>query len=168
MNTDKQICKICGLEKIINADNFYKTKSKLGFDTTCKSCRLNNKKNKPKKDSKRKSKQNLKVGFINPANPIPIKKMSEDGYGGKWKFDIDQLQNNNEFARLNGQYNHMSKSRIPCWQVKTTELDKLKIFCFYIEMNEKSIIEFPKSDKTVYVVNLYHKDILQVVNANNT
>lgn len=163
MNTDKQVCKICGLEKIINTDNFYKTKSKLGFDTTCKSCRLNNKKNKPKKGSKRKYKQNLKVGFINPIHPIPVKKTSEDGYGGKWKFDIDNLQKNNEFARLNGQHNRMSKSRYPCWQVKVDDFDKIITFCDTISMSRKSIIEFPKSDKTVYVVNLYHKNILQVV-----
>lgn len=157
-------CKACKQEKELIL--FAKSKTcKDGYDTTCKQCRKEQ--NKERKNNRnKKSKQNLKVGFINPTHPIPVKKFADDGYGGKWKFDITKLTNDQlTFAKQHGLINHMSKSRIPCYQVKHVNLVSMQLFCDFVGMNRKAIIHFDKEEnvKPVYVVNLYHQNIRMVL-----
>lgn len=158
------ICKQCYTDKELNESNFYKSTSKFGWDKTCKVCRAENVKNKPKNKNNKKSKfQKDRHGYINPTTPIPIKKFGEDGYGGKWNFDITKLTNDQlTFAKQNGLINHMSKSRTPCYQVKQVNLLNMQLFCDFINLDRKAIITF-EHDKPVYVVNLYHQDIVRML-----
>lgn len=155
-------CKKCGIDKEVT--EFYKSTSKFGYDKTCKVCRAEIRKVKPKVKKSKKSKYRPVRKLINPEHPIPVKLVSEDGFGGKWKFDIEQLKKRVlNWTKENGQKNHMVKRSSKCWQVKTDDFDKIITFCDSIMMSRKAIIEFPKADKSVYVVNLYHPRILEIV-----
>lgn len=151
-------CTNCGKSK--NLDEFKKNgKSKDGLRNKCIDCEQ---KLKNKKNSKHKYRKTFKL--INPDNPIPIKLSSEDGYGGKWKFDINKLKQHLNFAKQQGQKNYMVNRKFKCFQVKSTDVIAMRVFCDYIGMSRQAIITFDKPDKSVYVVNLYHSDILKVVN----
>lgn len=162
-------CKNCGLTKELS--EYYKSpNSKDGFHGQCKDCIKS--KSKRLKPSKKKSKEPVikyrkTKGLILPDNPIPIKFTTEDGFGGKWKFDMNKLKQHLNFAKQQGQKNHMVNRKFKCWQVKSTDVIAMRVFCDYIGMSRQAIITFDKPDKSVYVVNLYHPDILKVVNNAN-
>jgi len=154
-------CKKCGIDKEVT--EFHKSTSKFGYDKTCKMCRVEIRKSKPKVKTSKKSKYRPVRKLINPEHPIPVKMVGEDGFGGKWNFDIEQVKRNREFVKEHGQKNYMVKRSKRCLQVKTDSFDKIVTFCDSVSMSKKAIIEFPKTDKTMYVVNLFHPNILEVL-----
>lgn len=156
-------CKTCGIEK--EFEKFYACPGcKDGYHGSCKECEKL--KAKAAKPVIRKTKVEYRPTkkLINPTNPIPVKLVGEDGFGGKWNFDIEQLEKRIfGWSKANGQKNHMVRRNLKCWQIKTDDYRKIELFCETISMNKRAIIEFPKTDKTVYVVNLFHPNILEVL-----
>jgi hypothetical protein len=155
-------CKQCHIEKELNEDNFYKSTSKFGWDKTCKVCRKKNVDTKNKINKKYPGYRKVK-DLINPTHPIPLKLTSQDGFGGYYRFDFEKLKNDLSFAKSNGQKNHMVKRSTRCWQVKDTDEISMMVFCDYIGMSREAIIKFDKIDHSMYVVNLYHPRILEVM-----
>lgn len=159
-------CKQCYKSKELNESNFYRVISKFGWDKTCKDCRAENRINKPKKKDKKKSKfQKDRHGYINPAHPIPIKLTTMDGFGGYYRFDVTRVKKSLETNNmLYYQKNHMVNRKFKCLQVKCADKLTIDNFCTSINMNIDAIIPFEKLYGLVYVVNLFHPDILRIVN----
>lgn len=138
--------------------------SKDGLQSWCKSCQksyVSRKKNKS--PGKTTIKYRKCKSLIMPVNPIPIKLTSMDGFGGYYRFDIDKFNQQKEFAKLHGQKNHMVKRSKRCLQIKSSDLLSMQNFCNLISMSTDAIITFEKTDKTVYVVNLYHPRVLEIM-----
>lgn len=144
-------CNICKVEK--SNDKFKKSgKSKDGLQNTCMAC---------KKQQKRQA-NNLKyqktTKLINPDNPIPLKLVGQDGFGGKWSYDLARLKEPLMLAFAQ-QYGYVLSKRKGIYQLKSKSEQQLKDFVVSIGMSDKSVYKIQReSDKQhleCYVVNLY-------------
>lgn len=142
-------CANCGIDKELSAFNRH-PKTKDGLHTWCKECFY-------KARDKRKEELKIEYKTLN---------YGDDGYGGKWYFDINRLNEPllKTFAQTHGQV--MSK-RKKIYQIKSKNKQQITDFATCIGMSENGIIfierEPGKEHLECFVVNLYHQDIVSAL-----
>lgn len=150
-------CVICKIEKDLS--KFKKNhKSKDGYQHKCVDCK-NKKIKKGKAVTYRKTR-----GLIVPK--IPLKLTTNDGFGGYWKYDIEQIKDNKamiQFAKEHGQYvNHKR-----WYQVKSNDLSKLRELADSLGMDANCVIHIKREPNNrhleTYVLNLYKLDARKVL-----